>query len=158
VLRDVTEKIGKLLGADRSTIFLLNEEKTELWSLVAQNEKGEFLDIQVRVGEGIAGQVAKSKKLIHISDNVYEYPRSQLVKENDKKYNYRTESILAFPILDDDQEVIAAIQLLNKLPEKKQHEHQKGFSRLDLERLERLSNSRQAICSALLIVSFSSCN
>ncbi|MBC6475974.1 MAG: GAF domain-containing protein [Hormoscilla sp. GM102CHS1] len=75
-----TEKIGKLLGADRSTIFLLNEEKTELWSLVAQNEKGEFLDIQVRVGEGIAGQVAKSKKLIHISDNVYEYPRSQLVK------------------------------------------------------------------------------
>ncbi|HBY79281.1 MAG TPA: GAF domain-containing protein, partial [Cyanobacteria bacterium UBA11148] len=50
VLRDVTSKVGELLGADRATIFLLNEERTELWSLVAENEEGEFLDIQVRVG------------------------------------------------------------------------------------------------------------
>jgi len=145
VLRDVTEKIGKLLGADRSTIFLLNEEKTELWSLVAQNEKGEFLDIQVRVGEGIAGTVAKTKKLIHIPDKVYEDPRSQLVKKNDEKYNYRTENILAFPILDDNTEAIAVIQLLNKLPEKKQQEHQKGFSRLDLERLAKCVEPIQRI-------------
>ena len=115
VLRDVTSKVGELLGADRATIFLLNDEKTELWSLVAENEEGEFLDIQVRVGEGIAGQVAKSKKVIHIPDNVYNDQRSALVKEYDKKYNYRTENILALPILDEDKEVVAVIQLLNKL-------------------------------------------
>ncbi len=145
VLRDVTAKVGQLLGADRATIFLLNEEKTELWSLVAENEEGEFLDIQVRVGEGIAGEVAQTRKVIHISENVYEDPRSVLVKEYDKKYNYRTENILALPILDEDKEVVAVIQLLNKLQasdnsaDGSQHEHQEikqhGFTKLDLERL-----------------------
>lgn len=115
VLRDVTSKVGELLGADRATIFLLNDEKTELWSLVAENEEGEFLDIQVRVGEGIAGQVAQSKKAIHIAENVYNDQRSALVKEYDKKYNYRTENILALPILDESKELVAVIQLLNKL-------------------------------------------
>jgi GAF domain-containing protein len=115
VLRDVTSKVGELLGADRATIFLLNDEKTELWSLVAENEEGEFLDIQVRVGEGIAGQVAQSKKVIHIADNIYNDQRSTLVKEYDKKHNYRTENILALPILDESQELVAVVQLLNKL-------------------------------------------
>jgi len=136
VLRDVTSKVGELLGADRATIFLLNDEKTELWSLVAENEEGEFLDIQVRVGEGIAGHVAQDKKVIHIPDNVYEDPRAALVKEFDKKYNYRTENILAFPILSESQEVIAVIQLLNKLPGDEQSDKRpKGFTTLDLERL-----------------------
>ena len=141
VLRDVTKKVGRLLSADRTTIFLLNEEKTELWSLVAQNEKGEFLDIQVRVGEGLAGQVAKTKKVINIPENVYEDPRSQLVKEYDKKYNYRTENMLVFPILNDNSEVVAVIQLLNKLQPltmlagERDREKQHGFTIVDLERL-----------------------
>ena len=142
VLRDVTAKVGELLGADRATIFLLNEEKTELWSLVAENEEGEFLDIQVRVGEGIAGEVAQTKKLIHIPDNVYEDPRSVLVKEYDKKYKYQTKNILALPILDENKELVAVIQLLNKLPPLKNLQDDghpeikpQGFTQLDLERL-----------------------
>ncbi|MBD1806032.1 GAF domain-containing protein [Microcoleus sp. FACHB-SPT15] len=142
VLRDVTAKVGKLLGADRATIFLLNDEKTELWSLVAENEEGEFLDIQVRVGEGIAGQVARTKKVIHIPNHVYEDPRSALVQEYDKKYNYRTENILALPILDENREVVAVVQLLNKLQpagDAQDDNHptvtQQGFTKLDLERL-----------------------
>ncbi|MBE9117307.1 GAF domain-containing protein [Lusitaniella coriacea LEGE 07157] len=133
VLRDVTAKVGEILGADRTTIFLLNEEKTELWSLVAQSDGDEFLDIQVRVGEGIAGQVASSKKIIHIGENVYEDPRSRLVQEYDKKYGYQTENILAFPILDDRQELISVIQLLNK--HQRSGNSHKGFTAVDIERL-----------------------
>jgi GAF domain-containing protein len=164
VLRDVTSKVGELLGADRATIFLLNDEKTELWSLVAENEDGEFLDIQVQVGEGIAGQVAQSKKVIHIPDQVYNDQRSALVKEYDKKYNYRTENILALPILDENKDLVAVIQLLNKLQASDESDattlsrsrnntkglesdltnfqeqpyseiEHKGFTKLDLERL-----------------------
>lgn len=163
VLRDVTSKVGELLGADRATIFLLNDEKTELWSLVAENEEGEFLDIQVRVGEGIAGQVAQNKKAIHIAHNIYNDQRSALVKEYDKKYNYRTENILALPILNESKDLVAVIQLLNKLQASAEPDvvkpllhplkidesfaqenlpanlHQdiepKGFTKLDLERL-----------------------
>jgi len=139
VLRDVTARIGKLLSADRTTIFLLNEDKTELWSLVAQNEAGEFLDIQVRIGEGIAGQVALTKKVINIPDNVYEDPRSERVRETDRRFNYRTENMLAFPILNEEKEVVAVIQLLNKMQPSPEDGRlvikPRGFTRLDLERL-----------------------
>ena len=145
VLREVTAKVGSLLGADRATIYLLNDEKTELWSLVAENEEGEFLDIQVRVGEGIAGQVGQTKKVIHIASNVYDDPRAALVKEYDRKYGYKTENILALPILDEEKEVVAVIQLLNKLQsahsqaegegEGEQKIKAQGFTKLDLERL-----------------------
>jgi len=133
VLREVTATVSNILKADRTTIFLLNDEKTELWSLVAQGGGEEFLDIQVRIGDGIAGQVAAAKKIIHIPDNVYNDPRSQLVKEFDKKYNYHTQNILAFPILDDDGELVAVIQLLNKV-EQPGNSH-KGFTALDIEYL-----------------------
>jgi len=141
VFREVTAKVGSLLGADRATIYLLNDDKTELWSLVAENEEGEFLDIQVRVGEGIAGQVAQTKKVIHIASHVYDDPRAALVKEYDKKYNYKTENILALPILNEHKEVVAVVQLLNKLqPENSQADTDQpnkpqGFTKLDLERL-----------------------
>lgn len=143
VLREVTAKVGDLLGADRATIYLLNDERTELWSLVAENEEGEFLDIQVRVGEGIAGQVAQTRKVIHIPINVYDDPRASLVKEYDKKYHYKTENILALPILNENKEVVAVIQLLNKLqPNTLSGDNQRevrpyGFTKLDLERLAR---------------------
>ncbi|MGK7927954.1 MAG: GAF domain-containing protein [Spirulina sp.] len=132
-LRDLTAKVGQLVGADRSTIFLLNDEKTELWSLVAEDESGQFLDIRVRVGQGIAGLVAKNKQVVHIPDNVYEDPRSRLVKESDKKFNYRTKNILAFPILNDDLDIVAVVQLLNKIVKKEGDPE--GFTHQDLERL-----------------------
>lgn len=142
VLRDVTAKVGAMVSADRASIFLLNDDRTELWSLVAENETGEFLDIQVRVGEGIVGLVAQSKKLIHIPSNVYDDPRAVLVKEFDRKYNYHTRNILALPIFNERREVIAVIQFLNKLqPEPFSHPNyvpkQQGFSKADLERLSK---------------------
>jgi GAF domain-containing protein len=115
VLRNVTLHIGNLLGADRATIFILNDEKTELWSLVAENEGNEFLDIQLRLGEGIAGQVAQAKQVINIPSNVYEDPRSYFVKESDRKFHYRTYNILAVPLLHESGELIAILQFLNKL-------------------------------------------
>ncbi|NJO19357.1 MAG: GAF domain-containing protein [Spirulinaceae cyanobacterium RM2_2_10] len=133
MLRDVTARVGYMVGADRTTIFLLNDEKTELWSLVAESETGELLDIRVRVGDGIAGQVALNKQVIHIPDNVYDDLRSARVKEADQRFNYKTRNILAFPILNDDFEIVAVIQLLNKI--QKDAGQPAGFSHQDLESL-----------------------
>jgi len=142
VLRDVTLRIGDLLSADRATIFLLNEDKTELWSVVAENEGSEFLDIQVRLGEGIAGQVAKTRKSINIRSNVYQDARSELVKAYDEKYNYYTYNVLALPITNENQQIIAVIQLLNKLKRPKNSDNQghwlinrHGFSQRDQKQL-----------------------
>jgi GAF domain-containing protein len=142
VLRDVTLRIGELLSADRATIFLLNEDKTELWSVVAENEGSEFLDIQVRLGEGIVGKVAKTRKSINIRSNVYQDARSDLVKAYDDKYNYYTYNVLALPIVNDNDQVIAVIQLLNKLKRPKNSANQghwlinrHGFSQRDQKQL-----------------------
>ncbi len=142
VLRKITFKVGELLGADRATIYLLNQEKTELWSVVAENKEGEFLDIQLRVGEGIAGQVAQTQKAINIPAKVYQDRRSFFVKEFDKKYRYRTYNILAYPILSETQEIVAVVQFLNKLKQARkapssflQKIDKKGFTKLDEERL-----------------------
>jgi len=142
VLRDVTLRIGELLSADRATIFLLNEDKTELWSVVAENEGSEFLDIQVRLGEGIAGKVAKNQKSINIRSNVYQDSRSDLVKAYDEKYNYYTYNVLALPIVNDNDQIIAVVQLLNKLKRPKNSANQghwlinrHGFSQRDQKQL-----------------------
>ncbi|MGB0564501.1 MAG: GAF domain-containing protein [Spirulinaceae cyanobacterium] len=133
VLREVTTKLGHLVQADRTSVFLLNDEQTELWSLVAEDETGKLLDIRVRVGQGIAGLVAREKRVIHIPDNVYDDPRSKLVQESDQKYNYYTRNILAFPILNDNMDLVAVVQLLNKIP--KPNEDEATFTHRDLEQL-----------------------
>jgi putative methionine-R-sulfoxide reductase with GAF domain len=144
VLRNVTLHIGNLLSADRATIFILNDEKNELWSLVAENEGNEFLDIQLRLGEGIAGQVAQAKQVINIPGNVYEDPRSYFVKESDRKFNYRTYNILAVPLLDESGELIAVLQFLNKLKPNTYELMEicktidiNGFTEQDVKRLEK---------------------
>lgn len=42
ILEAFTLKIGQILQADRTTIFLVDEERDELWSKVAQGEDEEF--------------------------------------------------------------------------------------------------------------------
>ncbi|MGF1513720.1 MAG: GAF domain-containing protein [Elainellaceae cyanobacterium] len=139
-LRDVAAKVGALLSADRVSIFLVNQERTELCSLVAENDRGEFLDIQLQMGEGIAGRVAETKAPIHIPNNIYDDPRADRVKVYDQTYGYRTHNILALPILNREKQVVAVIQLLNKLQtaySSTATAAPKGFTRLDLERLSK---------------------
>ncbi|MGF1496026.1 MAG: hypothetical protein ACFB8W_04265, partial [Elainellaceae cyanobacterium] len=55
MLRSITLKTGELLNADRTTIYLLDEEKNELWSILAKNEKGGNLELRFPATMGIAG-------------------------------------------------------------------------------------------------------
>ncbi len=139
-LRDVAAKIGALLSADRVSIFLVSDEGSELCSLVAENDQGEFLDIQLQMGEGIAGRVAQTKIPIHIPNHLYDDSRADRVKVYDQAYQYRTHNILALPILNRAKEVVAVIQVLNKLQTAYNSAATiapRGFTRLDLERLSK---------------------
>jgi GAF domain-containing protein len=116
-LRSMTIKMGKSLNADRTTIFLLDEEKNELWSIVAEEEEeGErSLEIRVPADKGIVGLVATRKQLVNIPFDFYDDQRSDTAKEQDKKNGYRTYTMLALPLLNEQGGLIAVIQLLNKL-------------------------------------------
>ncbi len=114
-LRSITLKTGKSLNADRTTIFLLDEEQNEFWSIIAESEEDRSLEIRVPADKGIVGEVAACKKVINIPYDFYEDPRSEIAKEQDKKNGYRTYSMLAFPLLNDGGEITAVVQAINKL-------------------------------------------
>jgi adenylate cyclase len=111
ILEAFTLKIGQILQADRTTIFLVDEEKELLWSKVAQGEGEKFLEIRVPIATGIAGYVASTGEYLNIA-NAYDHPLFN--PEVDLKTGYRTRNILCMPIFSTKNRVVAVVQLLNK--------------------------------------------
>ncbi|HAJ64098.1 MAG TPA: adenylate/guanylate cyclase domain-containing protein, partial [Cyanobacteria bacterium UBA8543] len=115
MLHSITDKTGELLSADRTTIYLLDEAKNELWSILAKGEDGVPLEIRVPVGQGIAGEVAQKREVVNIPYDFYDDPRSSTAKKQDKKTGYRTYTMLALPLLDEQGDLVGVVQLINKL-------------------------------------------
>jgi len=147
-LRNITIKMGNSLHADRTTIFLLDEERNEFWSIIAESEGERSLQIRIPANEGIVGEVAASRQLINISYDFYDDPRSATAKEQDEKNGYRTYTMLALPLLNEQGELVAVVQALNKL--KKFYDRtaslsaridKEGFSKADEERLQFSENA-----------------
>ncbi|BAU42736.1 adenylate/guanylate cyclase domain-containing protein [Leptolyngbya sp. O-77] len=118
VLEAITLKVGQVLQAERTTIFLVDVEKAQLWSKVAQgdcfqaNSEGDrTIEIRLPLNEGIAGYVATTGKSLNISD-AYQHPLFN--PSIDRQTGYRTRNILCMPIFDTQDQVVAIAQLLNK--------------------------------------------
>ncbi len=115
-LQKITIKTGELLKADRATIFLLDKEQNELWAIVAKDENGKSLEIRIPATVGILGEVATFKKVVNIPYDFYDDPRSVNAKKLGERICYRTYSLLAMPLLNEDTgELIAVVELINKL-------------------------------------------
>ncbi len=116
MLRSITLKTGELLNADRTSIFLFDEEKNELFTIVAKDERGNALEIRIPADKGIAGEVATWKKVVNIPYDFYDDPRSTTAKEFDKKNGYRTYTMIAMPLENEENgDLVAVVQLINKL-------------------------------------------
>lgn len=152
MLQFITSQTTELLNADRATIFLLDEEKQELWSILAKGEEGIPLEIRIPSEQGIAGYVATHKKPINIAYDFYDDPRSAAAKEWDKKTGYRTYTMLTLPLLDDQEKLVAVVQLINKLRPTSERESPlaeqidiQGFSTEDEVRFSEFALSIQLI-------------
>ena len=96
-------------GAERGTVFLVDSERDEIWSLV-----GLGLDqheIRLPVSRGIAGWVAAHGETVNLPD-AYADPRFE--SEVDLRLGFRTKSLLCLPIRSKSGETIGVLQLLNK--------------------------------------------
>jgi len=105
IMKEVTEN----LDADRSTLYLVDEEKNEIWSKIAQGDNK--LIIRQAIGKGISGYVAKTGEILNIEDA---YQDSRFNPQVDKKSGYRTHTILCMPVRDKNGKIIAVLQALNK--------------------------------------------
>ncbi|MBD1868810.1 GAF domain-containing protein [Oculatella sp. FACHB-28] len=111
ILEAFTLKIGQILQADRTTIFLVDEEREQLWSKIAQGEGEKSLEIRVPLNVGIAGHVAATGKCLNIAD-VYSHPLFN--RDVDRQTGYRTRNVLCMPIFSTKNRVVAVVQLMNK--------------------------------------------
>ncbi len=105
----IMKKTTAVLDADRSTLYLHDEERGELWSKVTQG--GEIHEIRLKIPQGIAGWVAKSGETVNIPDA---YNDDRFNREVDKASGYRTRSLLTMPMLNAHGKVVGVVQVLNK--------------------------------------------
>ncbi len=128
LLELILQKITDLLEGDRATLYLLDEQRGRLLSRIMVGD--EVRSIELPVGEGIAGHVAKVGRTVRIKDA---YRDKRFRREWDDATGYRTRSILASPMKNHVGRIIGVIQVLNK-------DHGRGeFSQHDEELLTALA-------------------
>src|SRR5439155_15161983 len=73
LLLQIINTTSSALNVDRSTLFLLDRQRCELWSKVAQGDG--IAEIRVPLGAGIVGHVAQHGEVVSLAD-AYDDPRS----------------------------------------------------------------------------------
>lgn len=109
LLELILQRIQDILSADRAILYLLDEASGELVSRVVTG--GEARTFRLRVGEGIAGAVARTGRALRVRDA---YKDRRFSRKWDQLSGYRTRSILAAPMKNHLGRTIGVVQALNK--------------------------------------------
>ena len=96
-----------ILDCERVTVFLYDARRDELYSTVATGSA----EIRFSARLGIAGDAATRKTIINVPD-AYADPRFN--PAIDRQTGFRTRSMLTFPMLGYEGEVVGVLQVLNK--------------------------------------------
>lgn len=110
LLQLIMQKVTIVMNADRSSLFLVDDTKQQLWTRVAQGAP----EIRVPLGHGIAGHVGQTGETANIPDA---YQDSRFSRDFDVKTGYRTKTILCMAIKNQRSKIIGTIQVLNKKDE-----------------------------------------
>jgi response regulator RpfG family c-di-GMP phosphodiesterase len=111
MLVTLAEMAREFSAADRATIWMSDEANSTLWTKVAHG----MGPITIPNSAGIVGFVYKNGEIVVSNDP---YSDSRFNQEVDRKTGYRTKSILAIPIKNSENEIIGALQTINKLASK----------------------------------------
>lgn len=108
-----TLKIGQILKADQTTIFLVNQEKKQLWYKTVQDQTGRSQEYHLPINFGILGHVATTGEALNIVD-AKSHPLFN--QEVDQPPGYDTRTILCIPIfsISNPRQPVAVVRLLNK--------------------------------------------
>lgn len=112
VRKRAIEAATRLTESEVGSLLLLDEEKNELFFEVALGEKGEKVkEIRLKMGEGIAGWVAKTGESVIIDDVQND---TRFFKGADKKSSFVTRNMICVPVKSEGK-VIGVLQAINKL-------------------------------------------
>ena len=111
LLRLIIDKLVETLDVERCTVFLVDEERQELYSRMLVEGSGLLSEIRLKIGEGIAGHVAATGEHLNVTDADLD-PRH--VRLFDQISGFHTRTILSVPMYNPQQKIIGVVQLLNK--------------------------------------------
>ncbi|MBD2665414.1 adenylate/guanylate cyclase with GAF and PAS/PAC sensors [Richelia sinica FACHB-800] len=111
VLQAITLKIGQILQAEHTAIFLVDNDKGQLWSKVPQDNSQKFLEIRIPINVGIPGHVATTGEYLNISE-IYSHPLFS--PELEQQMGYKIHNILCMPVVSSKNKIVAVVQLVNK--------------------------------------------
>lgn len=103
----IMNKAAEITHSDRSSLFLMDEETGELWTIFAKGLKNEM----VRTKKGIVAEVAKTREAMIVNDP---YAHPLFNSAVDKQTNYVTKSILSVPVFNSENKILGVIQVINK--------------------------------------------
>ncbi len=111
ILLNAMSFLEETLGAERSSIWELDEERGELFFRVFSGGDSKSVEeIRLKIGEGVAGHTAKVSSPVIIENA----ETSELWSEKvDEKTHFQTKSILSVPLLFREK-VVGVVQLINK--------------------------------------------
>ncbi len=110
ILQTILEKMAAHFHPDNWSLLIVDEAKDELYFAIAVGEAAQSLkNMRLKVGEGIAGWVARHGEPLIVPD-VYTDPR--FAKRVDEMTKWQTRSIICLP-LKSRQRVLGVIQLIN---------------------------------------------
>ncbi|MGK3986137.1 SpoIIE family protein phosphatase [Sorangium sp. So ce136] len=108
-LLELIIKTGReVIGADRGSVFLYDEEAKELYSRVATGET----QIRVSIDKGIAGECARRRQTILVEDC---YADARFNPEIDRRTGYHTKSLITVPLIGLDDKLVGVLQMLNSV-------------------------------------------
>src|SRR5438270_6630025 len=110
ILQTIMEKMAEYFRPDTWSLLMVDEDKQELYFAIAVGDAAEALkSVRLKVGEGIAGWVAKHGERLIVPD-VCTDPR--FAKRIDEMTKWETRSIICVP-LRSKHRVLGVIQLVN---------------------------------------------
>ena len=113
LLDTFTLKIGQILKADQTAIFLVNQEKKQLWYKKILESTGKSQEYHLPINVGILGHVATTGEALNIAD-AKSHPLFN--EEVDQPQGYDSRTILCMPIFSTTNSIqpLAVVRLLNK--------------------------------------------
>jgi phosphoserine phosphatase RsbU/P len=96
-------------GAERGTVFLVDQEHNEIWSLVGTGLEQQV--IRLPGDRGIAGWVAREGTAVRL-ENAYNDARFE--PDIDRRLGFKTQQLLCTAIRNEAGAIIGVLQLLNK--------------------------------------------
>ncbi|MBI3609103.1 MAG: GAF domain-containing protein [Nitrospirae bacterium] len=130
VKKRAMEAATRLMEAEVGSLLLIDEATQELYFEVALGERGERIkEIRLKMGEGIAGWVAKTGEPLIVADAQSD---TRFNRKADQKSSFVTRNMICVPVKIKEK-TIGVLQAINKLGGR-------SFTKWDMEEFQHLAD------------------